>query len=287
MKHILIIFTLAGFLSCTKKSTDPGTTMSDSLNFKSGYSAVNGLTMYYEIYGQGKPLVLIHGAGSTIQTSFGRIIPQLAKHRQVIGVELQAHGRTNDRTSDLSFEQDADDVATLLQNLQLPKADVFGFSNGGNTTMQLAIRHPSLIDKIIVGSAFYKRSGVYPQFWDFMNQATLAQMPQQYKDTYVQVAPTPANLQSMHDKCVKRMLEFKDWSDDQLKSIQAQTLLIIGDADMVSPEHATEMYRLIPHCQLAIIPGGHGTYMGEITTLKDTRDPVFIVPMIEEFLDGN
>lgn len=259
--------------------------MSDRLNFKSGYSAVNGLTMYYEIYGQGKPLVLIHGAGSTIQTSFGRIIPQLAKHRQVIGVELQAHGHTNDRDTDLSFEQDADDVATLLQNLQVAKADVFGFSNGGNTTMQLALSHPNLVDKIIVGSAFYKRSGVYPQFWDFMNQATLADMPQEYKDTYVQVAPRPANLQSMHDKCVKRMLDFKDRSDDQLKSIQAQTLLIIGDVDIVRPEHAAEMYRLIPHCQLAIIPGGHGKYMGEITTLKD-NDSVFIVPMIEEFLDG-
>jgi pimeloyl-ACP methyl ester carboxylesterase len=286
MKHILIIFALAGFLSCTKNNNDRGTTMSDSLNFKSGYSTVNGLTMYYEIYGQGKPLVLIHGAGSTIQTSFGRIIPHLAKRRQVIGVELQAHGHTNDRANDLSFQQDADDVALLLQNLKVTKADVFGFSNGGNTTMQLAIRHPNLVDKIIVGSAFYKRSGVYPQFWDFMNQATLADMPQQYKDTYIQVAPTPANLQSMHDKCVKRMLEFKDWSDDLLKSIQAQTLLIIGDADLVSPEHAAEMYRLIPHCQLAIIPGGHGKYMGENTTLKDNPDSLFIVPMIEEFLNG-
>ncbi len=134
--------------------------MTVSINFLSGYSEVNGLKMYYEIYGQGKPLVLLHGGGSTIQTSFGRIIPQLAKQRQIIGVELQTHGRTNDRNTDLSFEQDADDVAALLKNLQIDKADFFGFSNGGSTAIQIAIRQPALVDKIIVGSAFYKRSGV-------------------------------------------------------------------------------------------------------------------------------
>src|SRR6185312_7467689 len=115
--------------------------MTDETNFKSGYSEVNGLKMYYEIYGAGKPLVLIHGGGSTIQTSFGRIIPLLAKHRQVIGVELQAHGHTNDRDTDLSFEQDANDVATLLKNLGIDKADILGFSNGGQTAIEMALRH--------------------------------------------------------------------------------------------------------------------------------------------------
>src|SRR4051795_11105035 len=128
-------------------------TPTSSLTFKSGYSNVNGLKMYYEIYGQGKPLVLIHGGGSTIQTTFGRVIPQLAKKRKVIAVELQAHGRTNDRNADLSFEQDADDVATLLKNLHIAQADFFGFSNGGTTTIQLVLRHPDLVRKIILGSA--------------------------------------------------------------------------------------------------------------------------------------
>src|SRR3978361_756494 len=103
-------------------------TKTDNLIFKSGYSNVNGLKMYYEIYGEGKPLVLIHGGGSTIQTTFGRVIQTLAKHRQLLAVELQAHGRTNDRENGLSFEQDADDVATLLKNLNTLQADIFGFS---------------------------------------------------------------------------------------------------------------------------------------------------------------
>ena len=132
----------------------------DSLIFKSGFSDVNGLKMYYEIYGQGKPLVLIHGGGSTIQTNFEKIIPLLAKNRQVIALELQAHGRTNDRNADLTFEQDADDVAILLKNLNIDKADFLGFSNGGTTTLQIALRHPEIVHKMILGSALARRNGV-------------------------------------------------------------------------------------------------------------------------------
>lgn len=260
--------------------------MTDSIRFKNGYSDVNGLKMYYEMYGEGKPLVLIHGGGSTIQTTFGRIIPQLAKHRQVIGIELQTHGRTNDRDADLSFEQDADDIATLLKNLDIANADFFGFSNGGTTALQIAVRHPEMVNKVIAGSALCKRSGTPPQFWDFMKQASLEQMPQQYKDAYKKVAPDPARLQIMHDKCVKRMVEFKDMNDVQLMSIGASTLILMGDADVMTPEHAVEMHRLIPNSRLAIIPGGHGEYIGEITTLgTSSKQADFVVPMIEEFLD--
>lgn len=257
-----------------------------SLNYKSGYSDVNGLKMYYEIYGEGKPLVLIHGGGSTIQTSFGRIIPLLAKHRQVLAVELQAHGRTNDRNADLTFEQDADDIAALLKNLDINKADFFGFSNGGTTALQIAIRHPGRVNKIILGSALSKRDGVPGQFWDFMKQARLENMPVQLKEAYNKVAPNPNGLQVMHDRDAKRMVNFKDIPDEQIKNIKAFTLIIIGDKDFVTPEHAIEMHRLITNSQLAIIPGGHGEYIGEITTLKaGYQENDFVVPMIENFLD--
>ena len=133
------------------------------MSFKNGYSDVNGIKLYYEVYGQGNPLVLIHGGGSTIQTSFGKIIPLLSKNRQIIAVELQAHGRTNDRDTPLTFEQDADDVAKLLDNLHITKADILGFSNGGHTAIEIALRHPGIVNKLILCSAFYKRSGVAPQ----------------------------------------------------------------------------------------------------------------------------
>jgi pimeloyl-ACP methyl ester carboxylesterase len=242
--------------------------------------------MYYEIHGEGKPLVLIHGGGSTIETTFGRVIPLLAGNRRVIAIEMQAHGRTNDRDTDLSFEQDADDVATLLKNLNIPKADIFGFSNGGTTALQLAIRHPQLVDKIIAASALTKRNGVPSWFWSFMENARLENMPELLKEAFKKVSADPAGLQVMHDKDAKRMVNFKDIPDEDIKSITAPTLIIIGDKDVITSEHALEMHRLIANSELAIIPGGHGEYIGEITTLKnDFKESDFVIPMIENFLD--
>jgi len=253
---------------------------------KGSYVAVNGLNMYCEIYGEGKPLILIHGGGSTIQTSFGAVIPQLAEHRQIIAVELQAHGRTGDRNADLSFEQDADDVAMLLEKLKINKADFFGFSNGATTTLQIAIRHHHIVDRIILGSPLAKRNGVPAQFWDFMNQAKIENMPAQLKEAYKKVSPDGNGLQIMHDRDVKRMVNFKDIPDEKINSIQAPTLIIIGDKDVITPEHALEMHRMISNSQLAIIPGAHGEYIGEITTLKPNyKQTDLVVPMIEKFLD--
>lgn len=256
------------------------------LNPKKGYSEVNGIKMYYEIYGQGKPLVLIHGGGSTIGTTFGRVIPMLAKKYKVIGMDLQAHGRTGDRNVPESFSQDADDVVTLLKNLNISKADFFGFSNGATTTVEIAIRHPEIVDKIILGSALCKRNGVPNQFWDFMKQASLTNMPVQLKEAYLKVSHNPKGLQVMHDKDAQRMANFKDIPDEQIESIKAPTLIIIGDQDVIKPEHAIEMHRQIANSSLAIIPGKHGEYIGEITTLKSNfTEADFVIPMIEGFLD--
>jgi pimeloyl-ACP methyl ester carboxylesterase len=261
--------------------------MSHKVEFKKDYSEVNGLTMYYEIYGQGKPLVLIHGGGSTIQSSFGRIIPLLSKHRQIVAVELQAHGRTNDRNNDLSFEQDADDVAALLKNIGITKADILGFSNGGQTAIEIAIRHASLVNKLILCSTFYKSNAAFPGFWEgFKGDVKFSSMPQVYKNEFLKVNPDPDALLNMFNRDVRRMREFKDWSEDQIRSIQAPTLVVNGDADVGSPEHAVEMFRTIPDCHLMIFPGGHGEYLGEIATInKNTKKKFFIVPLIENFLD--
>jgi pimeloyl-ACP methyl ester carboxylesterase len=255
-------------------------------NFKSGYSAVNGLNMYYEIHGQGKPLVLIHGGGSTIQTTFGRIIPLLAKHRLVIAMELQAHGHTNDRDADLSFQQDADDVAMLLKNLEIPKADILGFSNGGQTTIEIAIRHPQLVTKIILASTFYKRSAAVPQFWEGFENVTLNDMPELLRTGFLTANNDPMALQNMFNRDVQRMKTFKDWTDDQLRSIKAPTLIINANHDVGSAEHAVEMHRMIPNSTLVIFPGGHGTYLGAIESLENGKWPTFnAASLIEEFLD--
>jgi pimeloyl-ACP methyl ester carboxylesterase len=253
---------------------------------QSGYSTVNGIKMYYEIYGQGEPLVLIHGGGSTIETTFGRVIAMLAKDHKVIAMDLQAHGRTGDRNAPESFEQDADDVAQLLKNLHIAKADFFGFSNGATTAVQIAIRHPEMVNKLVLGSPLCKRDGVPPQFWDFMKQATLANMPAELKKAYLHDSPSEKGLQNMHDKDAERMLNFTDIPDGQIKAIKAPSFIIIGDKDVITPEHAIEMHRDIGNSELAIIPGGHGEYIEEITTLKSgSKEAIFVIPMIETFLN--
>ncbi|MCF3108161.1 alpha/beta hydrolase [Niabella sp. CC-SYL272] len=259
----------------------------DTVPLKASYSKVNGIKMYYEIYGKGAPLVLLHGGGSTIQTTFGKVIPLLAQHRQLICVELQAHGRTEDRNTPLSFDQDADDVAALLQNLAVPKADIFGFSNGGNTALKIAIRHPQLCNRIIAGSVLLKRNGTAPQFWEAMQNARFEQMPQVYKTAFLRVTPDRTKLVNLFQRCASRMNHFTDFSDAAISSIKAPVLFINGDADVGSTEHIAAMARLVPHSQLAIIPGGHGAYIGEQAASRP-GDTLYrsVIPILMQFLDG-
>jgi pimeloyl-ACP methyl ester carboxylesterase len=248
------------------------------------YKNVNGLKMYYEIHGDGFPLVLIHGGGSTIGTTFGRILPALAKTHTVIAVEMQAHGHTADIDRSLSFEQDADDVAELLKQLNIGKADIFGFSNGASTTLQIAIRHPQLVNKIVVASTMYKKDGAYSWLWDMMKNPTFEGMPQSLKEAYLRINPNPDALYTMYKRDVARMQTFTDISEDAIKGIAAPALIIAGNRDVVRPEHAVEMYSKMQHAQLLILPGGHGDYIGEIATMKPGTNNFPAVEIIEQFL---
>jgi pimeloyl-ACP methyl ester carboxylesterase len=250
------------------------------------YAGVNGLKMYYEIHGEGFPLVLIHGGGSTLETTFGRILPTLAKTHKVIAVEMQAHGHTADIDRPLSFEQDADDIAALLKYLKLPKADIFGFSNGASTTLQLAIRHPQIVNKIIVASTMYKKDGAFQGFFEMMKNASFDGMPQPYKDAFLKINPDKAALHRMYERDVTRMQNFQDINEDQIKSIKAPALIIAGNHDVVTPEHAVEMHRKIQNSQLMILPGAHGDYIGELTTLKENVKEYPALQLIENFLQA-
>jgi pimeloyl-ACP methyl ester carboxylesterase len=243
--------------------------------FESGFKPVNGLDMYYEIHGEGQPLVLIHGGGSTIDTTFGRIIPRLSAYFKLIAVELQAHGHTRDRSQPLSFQQDADDIAELLKQLDIAKADFLGFSNGGQTLFEIAFRYPELINKMILASTFYSREAVDPAFWKAFEGARVEMMPTALAEGYLAANNDKAGLQTMFERDVERMKNFKGWSADQIRSISAPALVINGCRDVAPPEHAVEMYRLIPNCQLAIFPGGHGEYLGTIESVADGKLPNF------------
>jgi pimeloyl-ACP methyl ester carboxylesterase len=283
---VIILF----IVGCPNTSVDTTKTSMENntqAENKGQYADVNGLHMYYEIHGSGMPLVLIHGGGSTLQTTFGRVIPLFAKYHQVIAVEMQAHGHTSDRDQPLSFEQDADDIAELLKQLEISKADIFGFSNGASTALEMAIRHPEKVNKIIVASMFYNKSGAAAWFWDMMKNATFEEMPQPYKDAFLKINPDSNALHQMYLRDVTRMQNFPEITDEQMKSIKAPSFIIISDNDVVTPEHAVEMYRMLPQSKLAILPGGHGEYIGELTMPYDSAVISGTVSMIEKFLQNN
>jgi len=249
------------------------------------YAHVNGLKLYYEIHGTGKPLVLLHGGGSTITTTFGTILPALAQKHRVIAIELQAHGHTADIDRPMTFTQDADDVAALLEQLHIDKANIMGFSNGGTTALQIAIRHPKRVNKLVLASALYKRSGMIPGFFEGMQHASIEQMPQPLKDAFIKINPDPKALMAMFNRDASRMVNFKDIPDSDIKGIQSQVLVLNGYTDVILPEHALELARTLPHAQLAILPAGHCDYLGEICSPeKDGPLPASVTTMIETFL---
>jgi pimeloyl-ACP methyl ester carboxylesterase len=258
-------------------------------SIQSGHAPVNGIRMYYEVHGPatGVPLVLLHGGGSTIEVTFGKALPFLARQRRVIAVEEQGHGRTSDRDQPVRFETSADDVAALLRHLRIEQADLFGFSNGASVALQVAIRHPKLVRKLVFASSMTKKSGAHAWFWDFMKGADFSTMPQPLKDAYLKVNPDPQKLRTMHDKDLQRMLTFEDVSDEAVRTVRVPTLIVIGDKDLVKPEHAVELTHRIAGARLLILPGGHGDYLGEIiSTPPGSRAPERTASLIGEFLDA-
>ncbi len=256
---------------------------------QSGRAPVNGIEMYYEVHGHGDgtPLVLLHGGGSTIEVTFGRVLPIFARGRTVVAAEEQGHGRTSDRDAPVAFESSADDVAALLRHLKIARADIFGFSNGASVALQVAIRHPRLLRKLVFASSMVRRQGARPEFWEFMDRADFSTMPQPLKDAFLRVNPDTRQLEIMHEKDAARMRNFEDVPDDALRSVRAPTLIVLGDRDIVKPEHAFDLTRLIPDARLLILPGGHGDYLGEAVAARtDSRYPEWTARLIEEFLNS-
>jgi len=256
---------------------------------QTGYAPVNGLNMYYEVHGQGQPLLLLHGAFMMVE-ALGAILPALARSRQVIAPELQGHGHTADTDRPLTYEQLADDAAGLLRHLEFEEADVYGYSLGGGAAVQLAIRHPDLVRKLVVASATYNSGGFHPEVLSTIE--TLS--PELFEgspwlDDYQKAAPNPDHFPVLVEKIKQLDLSTQDWPAESIQRIDAPTLVIIGDSDGTRPEHAVEMFRLLgggvfgdiaglPKSQLAILPGtSHLGMLGRTA---------WLVPMITEFLDG-
>jgi pimeloyl-ACP methyl ester carboxylesterase len=253
-------------------------------------ASVNGLDMYYEIHGEGQPLLLLHGSLSGIGTSFGALLPGLARSRRVIAVEQQAHGRTPDIDRPLSIEQMAEDTAALLRHLDIERADVFGWSLGAGIALQFAIAHPELLRKLVLASVTYDRAGFHPGLLDGID----ALQPEMLDGTlwqqeYAAIAPNPDGWATLLEKVKQLNGSFQGWTAEQVRSVEAPTLLVVGDSDIVRPEHAVEIFRLLgggvegdsaglPRSQLAVLPGTTHTSIV-------TRD-AWLVSMVDGFLAG-
>ncbi len=260
-----------------------------SVEPRGDYAAVNVLEMYYEIHGNGQPLVVLHGAFMTIG-AMGAVVPALAETRQVVAVELQGHGHTADVDRPLSYEQMADDVAALMRHLGIERADVFGYSMGGGTALQLAMRHPTLVSKLVVASASSTSDGVYPEVWSGIEQITpelFAGTP--WKEEYDRVAPNPDAFPTLVEKMKQLDGQPFAWPPDAIRAIAAPTMVVIGDSDGTTPEHAVELFRLrgggvfgdlagLPSARLAVLPGT--THVGLIDRAY------WLTPMIDDFLDA-
>jgi pimeloyl-ACP methyl ester carboxylesterase len=174
----------------------------------------------------------------------------------------------------------------LLNNLHISKASFFGFSNGGNTVMQIAHRHPQIVNKLIIASSFYKREGMIDGFFDGMKNATLDVMPGILKDEFLKINPDHNKLLNMFNKDKERMLHFADWKDEILSSIKAPALIISGDKDVIKTEHAVAMSKLISNSRLMVLPADHGSYMGTMESQEKDRSLIALTAhLIINFLN--
>lgn len=240
-------------------------------NGQGHYAEVNGIKLYYESQGTGRPLILLHGGLGAIEM-FGPNLPALAKGRQLLAVDLQGHGRTADIDRPLSVELMADDIAALIHHLKLERPDIMGYSLGGGVALQTAIRHPEVVGRLVVVSTPFRRDGFYPeilvqqgqvntQAFEMMKQTPMYQL-------YSSIAPRPEDFPRLLDKIGQAMKVDFDFSQ-QISGITATTLIVAGDADIFPPSHAVELFGLLgggkrdpgwdgagrPAHQLAILPG--------------------------------
>lgn len=252
------------------------------------YVLVNGLKMYYVTAGKGTPVILLHGALSTIDKDFGKLIPELAKEHQVIGIEMQAHGHTSDIDRPFSYEAMAGDVVTLLQQLKITNADFLGYSMGGGVCLQVAISHPALIRHLILAATSYNPEGSNMANPDKLKPKKAGDLDHSiWKKNYLKVAPDTSHWSKLVEKNYVMMGAWKGFHASDIKSLKSPVLLIFGDGDLSTPEHQVSMFRLLgggnwgdlyelPNEQLAILPGTSHV------TLVDQTD--LLIPMVTRFL---
>jgi len=244
------------------------------------YAEVHGIKMYYEVHGEGRPVVLLHGGTATIQTSFAEQIPVLARNHRVIAIEQMGHGHTGDVAGrELSYEGMTEDTAALLVQLGIQGADVVGWSDGGQLALRLAFTHPELVRRVVASGVGL--GAVTPQMQQAMRALSADRWSAQVRDEYARTSPDgPQHWPVFFDK-IRTMWAKPSWgiSEPELGKIRAAVLIVAGDRDFTRVEETTRIFRAIPGARLAILPGtDHYTFQ---------KRPDWLNPIILDFLDGN
>jgi pimeloyl-ACP methyl ester carboxylesterase len=278
---------MAAFLLMTMATTGLSAQQSPT----TGYAPVNGLRMYYEVHGNGEPVVLLHGAFMTVPSNWTGWIDELARTRKVIAVEMQGHGRTADIPREPASENLADDVAALLKYLDISRADVIGYSMGGRVAMDVAVRHPDQVRKVVVISSTFRRDGMTQESLDAMTKLT----PDVFKGSpleteYKRLSPTPDQFSKFVTRMVAVDSRQQDLSAGQLRSTTAPMFFIFGDADGVRLEHVGEMFRLKGgevHRDLRPRSASRLAILPNTTHVTLMQRASIIVPMVNDFLDAD
>ena len=264
-----------------------------SAPIRSGRVPVRGVTYYYEVHGQGEPLLLLHGGLGSIEM-FGQVLQQLAKTRQVIGVDLHGHGRTTLGDRKISIPDMGDDVATLLDQIGYEQVDVFGYSLGAGVAFRLAVQHPEKVRRLAMASACFADDGFYPEMRPQQAQVSAA-MADMMKDTpmyksYAAIAPNPADFPRLLDRMGELMKTPYNWKDD-VKKLKMPVMLVYGDSDMFRPEHEIEFYKLLGGGQMDAGWNREHQSQNRLAILPDvTHYDIFmspaLTPTVLPFLDG-
>jgi pimeloyl-ACP methyl ester carboxylesterase len=261
---------------------------------KGDYAEVNGLRMYYELHGEGRPLVLLHGAYMTVD-AMGSILPGLAETRQMIVPEMQGHGRTADIDRPITYEGMADDVAALIRHLGIEETDAFGYSMGGGVALQLAIRHPDSVRKLVVASASFTSDGMQPELHEMIPTIT----PEMFAGSpmeaaYQELAPNPEDFPTLVEKLKRLDMTPFAWPAEDIRGIEAPTMIVVGDADVIRLEHAVEMFLLLgggamgdlsglPESRLVVLPGT-AHFIPPGSGVMDRAE--WLIAMVPPFLDA-
>jgi pimeloyl-ACP methyl ester carboxylesterase len=296
MLRIIAVLTVAGVIavaSYAHAQANPSGVGTGNAKGTGRYADVNGIKLYYEIHGSGRPVILLHGGLGAIEM-FGPNLPALAKGPQVNAVDLQGHWRTADIERPIRVEQMADDIAALITHLKLERADVMGYSLGGGVALQTAIRHPEVVGKLVVVSTPFRRNAFYPEILAQQGQVSAA-AAEAMKQTpmyqmYSSIAPRPEDWPRLLGKIGETMKKDFDFSKE-IAAIKATTLIVAADADIFPPAHAVELFGLLgggqrdggwdgsgrPKSRLAILPG-----LTHYTIFSDPALAVTVIPFLDE-----